>query len=109
MDMDSNELWRQIKVSTKMRLSIDMDTLARWPDGAFQFDTRYPRRRRFIIRLNGADLYDIQFGRVDRRSFEWHVLAESHDVGVEQLNGTLLRLAGLDLRTERKPLTCDRR
>lgn len=68
--MDHDELWRQIKVSAKMRLGIDIDTLHLLPDSGLQFDVRYPRRRRFVIRLNWADLYDIEFGKVNMRTFE---------------------------------------
>ncbi len=92
--MDHNELWRQIKLTTKVRLGIDTETLLRSPS-ALQFDVNYPRRRRFI-HLNGADLYDIDFGRVNMRSFEWIILGEARVVGVGELNATLLWVAGLD-------------
>jgi len=95
MEMDHAELWRQIRIGTKVRLSIDTETLCRHPD-ALQFDIRYPKRRRFTIRLNGMDLYDIEFGRLNMRTFEYTILAANTNVDVEELNATLLRIAGLE-------------
>jgi hypothetical protein len=48
------------------------------------------------VRLNGADLYDIEFGRIDMQRLEYVPLATSLNVHVADLNRTLLRLAGLE-------------
>jgi hypothetical protein len=93
--MNHGTLWRQIRVATKMRLGIDTGSLLRLPD-ALQFDVRCPRSRRFTVRLNGADLYDIEFGRMDMQRLEYVPLATSLNVHVADLNRTLLRLAGLE-------------
>jgi hypothetical protein len=93
--MDHSELWQQIRLMTKMRLAIDMKSMIRHPD-ALQFDVRVPKRRRMTVRLNGKNLYDLEFGRVSMRTFEYAVLGTAEDVYAEDLNGALLRLAGLE-------------
>lgn len=94
-EMDHGALWAQIRLMTKMRLGTDMSTLLREED-ALRFAIRYPRRRVFIIRLNGRDLYDLTAGHVARPSMEWATDGEERDVHVEDLNAALLRLAGLE-------------
>lgn len=95
IEMDHNTLWAQIRIMTKMRLGIDMSTLAR-EDDALHFGIRHPRRMTMLIRLNGRDLYDLTAGHLTRRSLEWVTDGEERDVHVENLNAALLRLAGLE-------------
>lgn len=48
--------------------------------------------RKLIIRLNGADLYDIEIGRMHRRSYEWIVEGQTHGIYAEQLADAAIRL-----------------
>ena len=50
------------------------------------FDVNGPKHRgRITIKLNDMDLYDIQAGHMNRRTFDWIVDAEESDVYVEDL------------------------
>jgi hypothetical protein len=44
------------------------------------------RKRRLVIKVNQSDLYDIENGRVHRRTFEWIPEAQMRDIHVEQLD-----------------------
>ncbi len=50
--------------------------------------------RKLIIRLNGADLYDIEIGRMNRRTLDWIVEGQVHDLYADQLAEAAIRLHG---------------
>lgn len=47
------------------------------------------RKRRLIIKLNANDLYDIEIGRLHRRSLDWIIDGQTLDVGAESLDASL--------------------
>lgn len=50
--------------------------------------------RKLIIRLNGLDLYDIEIGRMNRRTFEWVVEGQVANVYADQLAEAAVSLHG---------------
>jgi hypothetical protein len=50
--------------------------------------------RKLIVRLNAADLYDVEIGKMHRRSFEWIVEGQVLNVGAEQLAEAAIALHG---------------
>lgn len=95
MEMDHNVLWSQIALATKMRLGIETDSIYRSAD-SLMFGIAGRKRRRFKVRLNGRDLYDITLGHLNRKTFDWVEDGRASDVDVTELNAALLRLAGLE-------------
>ncbi len=52
-----------------------------------QFDMTLNRRKRTtVIQLNENDLYDIEVGRMHRKTFEWVSDYSATDIGAEQLS-----------------------
>jgi hypothetical protein len=43
------------------------------------------RKRRLVIKVNRSDLYDIEIGRVHRRTLEWIPEAQRRDIYAEDL------------------------
>lgn len=50
--------------------------------------------RKVIIRLNGADLYDVEIGRAHRRSYEWIIEGQELNVHAEQLANVAITMHG---------------
>ncbi len=44
------------------------------------------RKRRLVIKINKYDLYDIEIGRVHRRTLEWIPEAQTRDIYTEDLD-----------------------
>jgi hypothetical protein len=44
------------------------------------------RKRRLVIKVNGRDLYDIEIGRLHRRTREWIPEAQTRDIYCDQLD-----------------------
>lgn len=55
-------------------------------DDGIQFDVKgLEFKGKVIIKLNGSDLYDITFGRMNRKTFEFDVEHETKDIFCEDL------------------------
>lgn len=55
-------------------------------DDGIQFDVKgLVFKGKVIIKLNGSDLYDITFGRMNRKTFKFDVEHETKDIFCEQL------------------------
>ena len=83
--------YRQISLGVKMALGARSFV----GDGAaliFQVGPGRPLWK-VVVTLNGRDLYDIELLRFDRH-FNHTVVASHEDVGVENLNATLISLQG---------------
>jgi hypothetical protein len=50
------------------------------------------RKRRLIIKLNTNDLYDIEIGRLHRRSLDWIIEGQSLDIDAGNLDTALRNL-----------------
>jgi hypothetical protein len=50
--------------------------------------------RKAIIVLNALDLYDVEIGHMNRRTYEWIPDATATDIDAAQLAETLLRMHG---------------
>lgn len=48
--------------------------------------------RKFIVKLNGRDLYEVEVGYWHKRNLDWHPLARRSDVDAEMLNETVREL-----------------
>jgi hypothetical protein len=44
------------------------------------------RKRRLVIKLNQSDLYDIEIGRMHRRTLDWIPEAQARDIYADQLD-----------------------
>lgn len=44
------------------------------------------RKRRLVIKLNQADLYDIEIGRLHTRTFEWIIVGQTRSIHAEDLD-----------------------
>jgi hypothetical protein len=50
--------------------------------------------RKLIIRLNALDLYDIEIGKMDKRTYDWVVEGQKFDLYAEQLADAAISLLG---------------
>jgi hypothetical protein len=65
------------------------------PHGLLMLRIGNPRVvRKAIVVLNGSDMYDVEIGRMHRRTLEWITEATATDVYCDQLADTLLTLHG---------------
>ena len=82
-------IWDQISTGTKMAIA------ARDPvaiDNGLQFKITAKRgTHKFIIKLNARDYYDIRLVKIggERSGFKVTEVSQAHDVGAENLSGTL--------------------
>lgn len=65
------------------------------PNGMLMFRIGSKRLvRKAIIVLNGSDLYDVEIGRLDRKTLDWVTEATRRDVFADQLAEALLQMHG---------------
>lgn len=86
----ANTTWKQIPVMTKMACG------ARQPigskDGTLTFKVGGGPMRFVQVKLNGLDLYDVEFGRVKRGSYERVVMKSAENIDAENLGEAIYHM-----------------
>ncbi len=88
---DALTIWKQVNVWTWIGMGARASRVIRCEDGirVAIYLGAGTHKRTLIIKLNGADLYDIEIGRVRRSDFEWIVEAQDRDIYAEDLGRAL--------------------
>lgn len=89
---DHRETIAQIGKGARMNLGA-RDFVQDDANGLLQFRIGDGRvHRKALVILTADDLYAVEIGRVDRRTFDWIVEANAQGVYADQLADTLIRL-----------------
>lgn len=86
---DTNTIWYgHVDRWTWIAMGAKPATVVRTEDGLMVdiFLGAGTRKRRLIVKLNSSDLYDIEIGRIHRRTLDWIVEAQTRDVYCDQLD-----------------------
>lgn len=88
------------QIGQRTRMEIGCRDYVGMPDGLmFSYGPRSRKKyRKIIIKLNGADLYEVEAGYMDRTTLEYHVVARESDIFAESLAESVRRVVakGLD-------------
>lgn len=87
--IDAASVYAQIPLRIRMLLGITRSKIVRG-ETEVMLPIRDSHRQKVIVRLDGNDLYDLEYGRICR--YEWEVLGTVEGIGCEQLGDALVRL-----------------
>jgi hypothetical protein len=101
-EIDAATLYDQISFGVRIRLGITRSKIVR-DDREVMLPINDSYTRKVIVRLTGADEYDLEYGQV--KKFDWVVLGRVEGIGCEQLGETLINMVENGLGKVTKPQT----
>jgi hypothetical protein len=91
-ECDPDVIRRQLGRWTRLDINA-RDFLGMYDDLMFTYGGESSARlRKFIVKLNGKDLYEVEVGYWHKRELEWHPLARRSDIDAAMLNEVVREL-----------------